>query len=231
MSLRVWLVRHGQSAANAGGATSDPATIPLTDVGHGQARKVARDIGRVPDLVVTSPFTRARQTARPLLDRCSQVATEVWPIHEFTYLAPQRCVNTTRQQRRPLVAAYWDREDFDFVDGPGAESFAKLAQRAKAFHRRLAEQQGLIVVFGHETFFRTYLLGLGNGFAYTAADMRQIGYGAVPPGIANGEILPVPHFSTIEPQFHHYDVVWRPEYEGPVMDTTTNRQNRGPLPG
>ncbi|HEX3732950.1 MAG TPA: phosphoglycerate mutase family protein [Mycobacteriales bacterium] len=196
MSSRMWLVRHGQSAANAGEATSDPATIPLTDVGHEQARKLARDIGWVPDLVVTSPFTRARQTARPLLDRCPQVATEVWPIHEFTYLASQRCANTTWQQRRPLVAAYWDREDLDFVDGPGAESFAQLAQRAKAFHRRLAEQKGSIVAFGHETFFRTYLLGLGNGFAYTAADMRQIGYGTTPPGIANGEILPLSHFST-----------------------------------
>lgn len=35
--LTVHFVRHGESAANAGNATSDPALIPLTEKGWEQA--------------------------------------------------------------------------------------------------------------------------------------------------------------------------------------------------
>lgn len=49
-----WLVRHGESAANAGSATTDPATIPLTLVGRDQAVRVAAGLLQKPDLIVVS---------------------------------------------------------------------------------------------------------------------------------------------------------------------------------
>jgi probable phosphoglycerate mutase len=32
--IRVWLIRHGQSASNAGLPSSDPESIPLTPLGR-----------------------------------------------------------------------------------------------------------------------------------------------------------------------------------------------------
>lgn len=60
---QVRLIRHGQSAANAGEASVDHATIPLTLKGVEQAQSVARSFTHAPDLIVASPFSRAQATA------------------------------------------------------------------------------------------------------------------------------------------------------------------------
>ena len=63
--MTLWLARHGQSTVNAG-AQSD-MDAPLTELGWQQARDLAVTVDRQPDLVITSPLLRARQTAAPLL--------------------------------------------------------------------------------------------------------------------------------------------------------------------
>lgn len=152
--LTVHFVRHGESAANAGNATSDPALIPLTDRGWEQARAVAESFGQAPGLIVTSPFARAADTARPTIERFSDVPVEIWPIEEFTYLSPSRCANTTVSDRRPWVEGYWTSADPEFVDGAGTESFASLIQRARESLRRLHGMSGTVAVFGHGQFIQ-----------------------------------------------------------------------------
>ena len=145
-----WLVRHDESAANAGAVTADPASIPLTEAGRDQARAIATMITRRPDLIVVSPYLRTRQTAAPSLERFPDVPVETWPVQEFTYLSPGRCVGTTAAQRRPLVEAYWQRCDASAVDGEGAESFTAMLQRVRALRERLATHPaGFILVFMH----------------------------------------------------------------------------------
>ncbi|CAB4885243.1 unannotated protein [freshwater metagenome] len=56
------LVRHGRTAANAGGLLQGRSDLPLDEVGQEQVRKVAEAIGRV-DLVISSSLARARATA------------------------------------------------------------------------------------------------------------------------------------------------------------------------
>ena len=144
-----WLVRHGESAANAGIATTDPATIPLTPAGRSQAEKLADTLER-PDLIVVSPYLRTRQTAEPTISRFPDVPVEVWPVQEFTYLSPERCISTTAEQRRPMVEDYWRRCDPSHHDGPGAESFSTMLERVKELRERLtAHPADSIVVFTH----------------------------------------------------------------------------------
>lgn len=149
-TLTVRFIRHGESAANAGAATSDPATIPLTQLGHEQAQAVSSSFDAAPDLIVCSPFQRVRQTAAPTLGRFAAVPVEFWPVQEFTYLAPARCAHTTSEQRRPWAAQFWDAADTLAVDGPAAESFAAFMWRVSAALDRLA---GLplasVALFGH----------------------------------------------------------------------------------
>jgi broad specificity phosphatase PhoE len=153
MMKLVRLIRHGESAANAGAATVDHASIPLTDHGVDQARRVALSFTTAPDLIVTSPFSRALATAQFTASAFPFVPMETWPIQEFTYLEPERCVNKTVAQRRDWVREYWNQANPTFVDGDGAESFLEFVSRAQAFLRRLAAHPAQdIVVFSHGQF-------------------------------------------------------------------------------
>lgn len=111
---------------------------------------VAQSITSAPGLILASPFLRAQATALATTTIYRGAAFETWPIHEFTYMAPARCVDTTPAQRRDWVEAYWERADPAFSDGEGAESFIDLVTRIQTFLKRLAEQPATdIVVFSH----------------------------------------------------------------------------------
>lgn len=53
---KVVLIHHGESVANAGFPTSDPASIPLTEDGRLQAEQIAEKMKIVPDLIIVSPL-------------------------------------------------------------------------------------------------------------------------------------------------------------------------------
>jgi probable phosphoglycerate mutase len=161
---RAWLIRHGESESNAGLPTNGPAASPLTPLGRAQAERVAVSFSAAPALIVSSPFTRARETAAPTLARFASVPYEEWPVEEFTYLGELHGPNTTAEQRRPYVEAYWQRSDPEYVNG-GGESFRALIARAHAFVERLAErpEHGTIVVFTHALFMRAVLWSMFTG--------------------------------------------------------------------
>jgi broad specificity phosphatase PhoE len=152
------LIRHAESIANAGGTTSTPRDIPLSDRGPLQAKALADSITDRPELMVLSPYVRTEETARPLLMRFPDCPVETLPIQEFTYLSISRCRNTTYEQRKPLVEEYWARCDPAYSDGGQAESLIELINRARAFLRRVPEMEGeLIFVFTHEQFIKTVM--------------------------------------------------------------------------
>ncbi|MBP2262294.1 broad specificity phosphatase PhoE [Pseudomonas sp. BP8] len=147
------LVRHAESAANAGQATQDHASIPLTPRGLKQAIEVAKSFSKAPQLIVASPFDKAQATAKITAAAFSQAKFETWPVQEFTYLEPARCVDTTVTQRKSWVDAYWLRSDPAFCDGVGAESFSAFVARAQSFLVYIeAHETQDIVVFSHGQF-------------------------------------------------------------------------------
>ncbi|PMQ11551.1 putative phosphoserine phosphatase 2 [Pseudomonas sp. AD21] len=146
----VRLIRHGESAANAGQATLDHSTIPLTPKGFEQAHLVALSFNHPPALIVASPFTRAHSTAMATASVFPHIPFETWPIQEFTYLEPARCTSTTVADRREWVEVYWAKADPGFTDGEGAESFLDFIARAQSFLERLAEHPAQdIIAFSH----------------------------------------------------------------------------------
>ena len=160
MMKRIWLIRHGESIANAGEPTEDHKNIPLSMNGMEQARHLADQIETAPDLIVTSPYLRAQQTALPTMAKFPQAERGIWDcIHEFVYLAPATCVGTTFAQRRPRVIAYWRRLDPDYVDGEGAESYARLIGRIDETLSLLqSRKERFIILFTHAQFIRNFLL-------------------------------------------------------------------------
>jgi len=188
--LKTWLVRHGQSTANAGVATADNAEAPLTDLGIAQADAVAARVDRQPDLLIVSPYRRARATAEPIAARWPNARREIWPIAELNYLSPERCANTTARSRKPLADDYWRRCDPAYIDGPGAESFAQFMNRVRTFHDRLLElSEGFVVAVGHGQFFRAFLLASAVGFAITPDAMRRYRAAETANPMANAAIV------------------------------------------
>ncbi len=157
---KIWLIRHGESIANAGEPTQDHRSIPLSTQGIRQAQALSLQIPEAPGLIATSPYLRAQQTAMLTIGRFPQAATGIWDcIHEFVYLAPSTCVGTTFAQRRPRVIAYWRRLDPDYIDGEGAESYRQLIERIDhtlSILQRRPEQ--FILLFTHAQFIRNLLL-------------------------------------------------------------------------
>jgi 2,3-bisphosphoglycerate-dependent phosphoglycerate mutase len=157
---RVFLVRHGQSVANAGGRTADHNTNPLTDLGRTQSANFAEHLPCKPTLFIVSPFLRAQQTAEPLRRRFPDVPVEVWPIQEFTFRGPGNHKDSTEADRQPYVDDYWQRQNPAFQAGPGAESFTQFFDRAReAIHRlETTNPGGCIILFTHGYFMQAVRL-------------------------------------------------------------------------
>ncbi|MBP2627749.1 MAG: Phosphoglycerate mutase [Firmicutes bacterium] len=174
MSKKIWLIRHGESTANAGSATDNHETIPLSPKGWKQAEQISLLFKGAPSLIITSPFTRTRQTAEPTLRRFPNVRHEVWDVQEFTYLAPHTCTNTTAAERKARVNEYWNRVDPNDIDGEGAESFSMLLSRAKIAIDHLKRlEDGFIVMFTHAQFMRAMHILKANNTEDAKALMKQ----------------------------------------------------------
>ena len=189
-ALNVWLIRHGQSTSNAGLPVNGHGEVPLTELGVAQSLVIASEVNEPPALLVQSPFLRARETADAIAARWPRAMRETWPIQEVTYLDPARCVGTTVLTRQAMVEAYWRRSDPNYVDGPGAESFAHFMQRVAAFDARLRGlTRGFVVVVGHGQFFAAYRFALARGFTPDSEWMRRYRESETAAPLRNGEVV------------------------------------------
>jgi broad specificity phosphatase PhoE len=160
----VWFIRHGQSESNADLKTTHPAKSALTGRGVWEASRVATAFRQTPDLIVVSPFLRARQTAVATITQFPHTPVETWSVEEFTYLDPIHYDGTTGADRWPAALAYWERNDPAYKDGGVAESFTDLVARVTAVTAQLQQRpEAFIAVFSHGLFLRALLLSLIGG--------------------------------------------------------------------
>lgn len=156
---KVWIIRHGESIANAGAATPDPASIPLSWNGHQQALRFAWSLNVEPDLIVMSPYIRTQETAAETIRRYPDAKRDIWPIQEITFLSPEKFNNTSPAQRLPHVTAFWDKNEPDHIDGPGAESFSMMMDRVRDMIDRLKKApEENVFVFCHERIIQAMMV-------------------------------------------------------------------------
>lgn len=191
MMSEVWFIRHGESVSNADLPTGDPAESALTEMGFQQAAWIAEAFVVAPDLVVVSPYLRARQTAVPTLNRFPHVPQEEWPVYEFTYLHPMRYEGTTGTERRPLALAYWERCDPLEKEGGQGETFAELLARVQEIVTRLRQHPAdFIAVFSHGLFLRALIWSVLTGITEaTPKAMKRYSHFTQAAQIPNGAIV------------------------------------------
>lgn len=197
----VWCIRHGESDSNAGNVTTHPALSNLTEAGRVQAARVPLAFDRAPDRIVVSSYIRTAQTAAFLRQRFPHVPCEEWPVHEFTLLAPARYEGTTNAFRRPLMEAYWERNDPQASDLDQAETFAAFTARVQAMVTRLRGLPGFTAVFSHGLFIRTVLWQLiTSDHGSDALAMRRLR--------AFKDATFLPNCAILKLRFNAPDAVW-----------------------
>jgi probable phosphoglycerate mutase len=155
MDKEILVIRHGESEANAGLASDRPDDIPLTERGQLQAIQIADSITTSPSLIVHSSFLRAKQTARPLIDKYPTVPVVTLEIHEFNCLSPTDFANTTMYDRKGAVTEFWSTCNPYLVHGKDAESYNSFGNRiTSSLYYLLNSPAQKIVVFTHSQVIR-----------------------------------------------------------------------------
>lgn len=143
---RLILVRHAESEGNRAQVFASTPTVPLTDAGRRQARATADWIAarHGPERIVSSPFTRARQTADLMAEvlRLPVVVEEDLRERSYGELAGHPYASP-RGGYDP--AAYWNWRP------PGGETLVEVMSRTGAVLDRIAREASgrEIVVVSH----------------------------------------------------------------------------------
>ena len=177
--MRVFLVRHGQTAWNEAGIAQGHTDIPLDETGLLQAEAVACELNSVRiGRILTSDLQRAADTAAPLADALQQ------PV-ETTNLLRERCFGNWEGLPYGDITSQFQAEalkvgsDVNMVRAPGGgESFADLWDRLDAIVADLWDERQNVVVVTHGGTCAVLLARLLQGSLSTRQSFR----------LANGSI-------------------------------------------
>ena len=151
---RLWLVRHGQSQGNIARDAADEAgaheigielrdvDVPLSELGRRQAEAAGRWFaalprGERPEIILSSPYVRARQTAEII---CKQGALAGGPartiiderLREREFGIFDRLTTVGIRERHPQEAAHRRRLGKFYHRPPGGESWADVILRLRS---------------------------------------------------------------------------------------------------
>lgn len=141
----IYFVRHGESEANAAGVIAGASESPLTAKGIGQAKQAAeavREAGRHFDMIITSPLSRAYDTAMIIAEVLGYPREAIIVIDELH----EKGAGTF--EGGPLDALY--AASPEEARAAGAESYDDFAARVKrATAQVLNDAQGETLVVAH----------------------------------------------------------------------------------
>ncbi len=170
--LRLYLVRHGQTAWNATGRIQGHSDVPLDEVGLRQAQQVARWLGervKKPVAIYTSDLARASQTAEAIAQQVGASVAHVPDLRERFWGAWEGLTTEEIQTRYP---DHHFTYLYDPLNGtpPEAEPMNDFWARVRDFHHRLRTEhtEGELILVGHGGSLRILLCEtlLGNVHTY-----------------------------------------------------------------
>ncbi|MEO7361937.1 MAG: histidine phosphatase family protein [Gemmatimonadaceae bacterium] len=140
-SLRVYLIRHGETEWTQSGRYTGLTDIPLTARGEADARAVGERLRKVSfAAVLTSPLQRAQQTcALAALQPGAETESDLTEWDNGDY---EGHVSAEIHARHPAWSLFRD-------GGPNGESPAQVSARADHLIARLRTLEGNVALFSH----------------------------------------------------------------------------------
>ena len=179
--LRIYFIRHGETAWSLSGQHTGHTDLPLTLNGEAMARDLAATLkGIAFSLVLTSPRLRARNTCELAGlsgsgDTCVQTDVDLaeWDYGDYEGL------RTSEIQKDHPGWDVWE-------DGcPRGEMPAEVSERADRLIARLRDRRGNTALFSHGQFGRVLAarwiglsVTLGQHFAIDPASISILGFEA-----------------------------------------------------
>jgi ribonuclease H / adenosylcobalamin/alpha-ribazole phosphatase len=166
----VWLVRHGQSAANLAARTAEHAgdieiplpfrdmDTPLTALGLTQAEALGRWFRDQvkPNVILASPYVRTRQTTEAF---CAQLSEDAQPTlrYDERLRERERGVFDGLTKKGVMERLRYEHDKREFLGkfyhrAPGAESWCDVVQRLRAVVDRVLIQHAgqRVMIISHE---------------------------------------------------------------------------------
>lgn len=156
--LEILLIRHGQTDWNRSHRIMGHRPVPLNASGRSQARAVARALCKVPlDLIITSPFRRAVETAR-VIARGRRVPLEHSPaVAEIGYgLWIGRTFEEVREEKNFKIYHTTPK----LACAPGGEKMTAVHRRAVGLIEGLRKRykKGRVAIVSHADVIKAILI-------------------------------------------------------------------------
>lgn len=164
-NTELWLIRHGESTGNRDGILQGQEDMPLSDLGHDQAKRLAKRLGATKfTALYSSDLSRARQTAEHASDSLGLKISADARLREIDVGGWSGLNNVAIAERFPEEWSAWMDRDPELRRG-GGESYAQAQKRVAAAITDLARKHpgGRVAIIMHGGVIRAYiahLLGL-----------------------------------------------------------------------
>jgi broad specificity phosphatase PhoE len=146
------MVRHGESEGNRERRFTVSPEVPLTELGRTQASQAAERIARIfkPQVIISSPYTRARQTADIIAARLNLPIEVVHDLHERDLGCFKGHSYDTLREIVQSDPSYDPRNGWSWKP-QGGESYEDVRTRVVAAVKRLRERfpHDEVVVVSH----------------------------------------------------------------------------------
>ncbi len=170
----VYFVRHGESEANAGPTWGDE-TSPISSKGKGQAEVVAERMAKLPvDVVISSTFERAVDTARIIAQRIDKKTKQSSLFGE--YKRPSILHGKVRKDPSAMEITDEVRNNFHvpgyrYSDEENFDDFKKRALACLDYLEKQEEEN--IVVVTHGFFLRVLMAAVVFGDELTGKECEH----------------------------------------------------------
>src|SRR5688572_6618347 len=170
----LWIVRHGQSAGNVARDAAEAAGLPIIDIaerdidtplsqlGRRQAGALGHWFGELPpgerpQVVLCSPYVRARQTAQLLLESAHIAADSVRlrvdeRLREKEFGILDRLTHFGIRQKYPELGEQRAHVGKFYFRPPGGESWCDVILRLRSLLEMVTREHGAqrVLVVGHQ---------------------------------------------------------------------------------
>jgi len=174
LTLRLVLVRHGETESNRQGLALGRADVPLNDLGRKQAGRVAAALSAAPLLAVyASPLQRTVDTAMPIAAAHDLPVTIEPAFIEMDVGEVEGLTFAELRERYPALLEKWASADGPLRAMPGGERLLDVQQRATEAVRAISDRHadGAVCVVSHNF---VILSLLADALALDLASFRRL---------------------------------------------------------